>query len=244
MGSTGSRYTIRVPFSVRSADGTWATGSPVPPTRERRQLPPVDRVSRPIRTALRSAAKTCPRRTSARSREGPAPSSRSWTVIRGALQRIPDPTGHDRCPALGRRLRGVDVHGGRRFREQGRHRPRDDAVVERVVVEAVPSSPTPHDGRPELVGGVLPVSATSCTAVGQYTYELAVRLAGRAADPAMERHRVAVPTIGQARQGAGHDAQRDRLPVRAGVRHGRLPADGGRHVLVDRGGSASGRAGA
>jgi hypothetical protein len=170
VGSTGSRYTIRVPFSLRSADGTWGTGSPVAPLENGDSF------------LLSIACRSDSHCVAVGGQDVPAPyfgaksgGTRPLVEISDGdtwrLQRSSVPPG-----TTDAQLAGVDCAGSTCMAVGGFA---TKSGNDRVMTQLWNGSswklilpPRPRTMQDPNLSGVSCVSATSCTAVGQYTYEL------------------------------------------------------------------------
>jgi hypothetical protein len=170
VGSTGSRYTIRVPFSVGSAGGTWAPGSPVAPLENGDSF------------LLSIACRSDARCVAVGGQDVPAPYFGAKSggtrplveVLDGdtwRLQRSSIPPG-----TTDAQLSGVDCVGSMCMAVGGFG---NKSGNDRVMTQLRNGSswklilpPRPRTMEDPNLSSVSCVSATSCTAVGQYTYEL------------------------------------------------------------------------
>lgn len=171
VGSTGSRYTIRVPYSVRSADGTLATGSPVTPLQNGDSFL-LSIACRSDTQCVAVGGQDVPAPYFGAKSGGTRPLVETMDGDTWRLQRSAIPPG-----TTDAQLSGVDCAGSTCMAVGGFG---NKSGNDRVMTQLWNSSswklilpPRPRTMEDPNLSGVSCVSATSCTAVGQYTYELA-----------------------------------------------------------------------
>ena len=170
VGSTGSRYTIRVPFSLRSEAGTWTPSAPVPP---------LDNGDSYLLSIVCPSDARC---VAVGGQDIPAPYLgaksgggralvEAWNGHAWRLQRVSAPSG-----TTDAQLSGVDCV---RSTCMAVGSVGNSAGQERVLTQLWQGKswkmilpPRPRTMEDPTLSSVSCVSATSCVAVGQFRYEL------------------------------------------------------------------------
>ena len=171
VGTTGSRDTVLTPYAVWFADGTWTPGSPVPPLQNGDSI--LSAVSCASGThCVAVGNQEVPAPYFGAKSAGGRPLIEVWTGQRMARPAIARAGRDHRRPAERGRLRvAVGLCGRREHRRKGGN---DRALTQfwdgKAWTLVVP--PRPRVMEEPTLYDVACTSATACTAVGHFTYDL------------------------------------------------------------------------